>query len=83
MPGAAEPGVQLPLEIVGDLRSVPVELVHGRDDDVQYLCPLIGLDGGPDGDWPGGQPGHTVGVHDVGTEIGTWKQRLGSHKSWS
>ena len=37
MPGAAIPGVQLPLEVVADRGVVPMELLHGGDQDVHDL----------------------------------------------
>lgn len=37
MPGAPIPGVQLPLEVVADGGVVPVELLHGGDQDVHNL----------------------------------------------
>ena len=37
MPGAAISSVQLPLEVVADGGVVPVELLHGCDQDVHHL----------------------------------------------
>ena len=37
VPGAAEPGVQLPLQEVGNLGVVPVELLHGGHQHLHHL----------------------------------------------
>ena len=73
VPGAAKPGVQLPLQVVWDLRGVPVEPLHGRHDDLQHLLPHVSLHRRLDGHWPGRQTGETVWVYKFTVEVCTEK----------
>ena len=68
MPGAAIPRVQLPLEVVADGGVVPVELLHGGDQDVHDLHLHLLADVTLDCDRPGRGPSEAVGVHNVSIE---------------